>query len=52
MLRPVGGSAVGVIILERGGVVPPFVAKDAAEFLEMRRIRDQPVPIVVSDLVT
>ena len=50
-LGPVGGSALRVILLERGHIVPPLVAEDAAEFIEMRRVGDQPVPIIMPDLV-
>src|SRR5262245_19103766 len=51
MLRPVGRRPFGIVALERGGVVLPFVAEYRAEFLELRRRRDQAIPIVVRDLV-
>ena len=52
MLRPVGGRSVRVIVLQRLIIVLALVAEDAAKLFQLRRVGDQPVPIIVPDLVT
>ena len=45
------GDSGGVVLLERLRVVALLVAERLTEFFDAAAIRDQPVPIVVTDLV-
>ena len=50
-VAPVGGRALVVVALQRVGVVGALVAEQLAERLVPARTRDEPVPVVVADLV-
>src|SRR4051812_20374141 len=50
-LRPMRRRAVVIVVLQRLAVIRLLVAEYVAEFADERRVRDQPVPIVVRDLV-
>ena len=47
-----GHGPVRIIVLQRLVIVAPLVAEDAAKLLEMRRIGNQAVPVIMPDLVT
>jgi hypothetical protein len=51
MLGPIRRRSLRIVILQGLRVVLAFVAEQAAEFFEVRRARDQAVPVVVPDLV-
>ncbi len=50
-ILPVGGSAFGVVGLERSVVVGPFVAEYLSKSVECAGVLDQSIPIVVSALM-
>src|SRR4051812_45675373 len=49
---PIGGRALLIIILQRGAVVARFIAKEFAEAVQMRGVRHEFAPIVMSNLVS
>ena len=51
MLRPVGGRPVRIVPLQRCRIVLALVAEHLPEFVDGGRIRDQPVPVIMRDLV-
>src|SRR5262245_37613678 len=50
-LLPVRGGTVGVVSLQRFAMVRPFVAKLAAKGLQRISAGDEPVPVVMANLV-
>ena len=48
---PTCGWTVVVVMLERGGVVRGLVTEDGPEGLDLAPVLDQPVPIIMADLV-
>src|SRR5262245_47901311 len=49
--RPVRRWTIGIVPLQRGGVVLPLVPEQLPELLDRRRILDQMIPVVMRDLV-
>ena len=50
-IGPIGCQTQFVVPLKRRGVVLPLVAEEFPEFIVLRRVCDETVPIIVADFV-